>query len=378
MARRRTPNHDVNDGAAPAERPSEAAAQVLIVTPSRLGRSRLVGALRGHPLVVTHASNLASAREAMRERLYDLVIAQVELPDGSGMLLAQDISDAGAGTAVMLLKQNPTLDDAVAAMRSGAVDLISPKVCGPDLVERVASALRRTSIGRRQQDRITRLRKVCRQLNTARAEVSRQVGSLCNDLVSAYNELSEQMDKVSVASEFTSLIRQELEIEDLLRTTLEYLLVKAGPTNAAVFLPDTTGEYSLGAYVNYDCSRDSAEALFDHLAGVIAPRFEHAKSVVHMEDNAELADRLGPDARWLEGNGAVVFSCHAEGDCLAVVLLFRNDRTPFAANFLNVMSVLADAFGRQLARVIHVHHRHLPKDKWGTFGGAEPDEGLAA
>ncbi len=374
MARRRTPEQKDAATAAGASAGCSAA-QVLLVSPSKLGRSRLAGSLKGQPLVLTHASNLASAREALRERMYDVVLAQVDLPDGSGLALAEDIS--GTGTAVMLLKQDPTVEDAVAAMRSGAVDLVSPRLGTADLLERIANALRKVSAGRRQQDRIERLRKVCRELNTARAEVSRQVGSLCNDLVSAYNELSEQMGKVSVASEFGSLIRQELEIEDLLRTTLEYLLAKAGATNAAIFLPDTSGEYTLGAYVNYDCARDSAEALFDHLAGVIAPRFEHTSAIVHIEDDVEMSDRLGADARWLSGNGALVFSCRSDGECLAVVTLFRSVRTPFETELLNVMPVIAEAFGKQLARVIHVHHRHLPKDKWGTFG-TESDEGLAA
>ena len=37
------------------------------------------------------------------------------------------------------------------------------------------------------------------------------------------------------------------------------------------------------------------------------------------------------------------------------------------------LRIVADLFGKQLGRVIHIHHRHLPKDQWGGFGGV--DEG---
>ena len=45
-----------------------------------------------------------------------------------------------------------------------------------------------------------------------------------------------------------------------------HLLTKTGPTNAAVFLPDSVDHYGLGAYVNYDCPRESIAALLDALA----------------------------------------------------------------------------------------------------------------
>ena len=74
------------------------------------------------------------------------------------------------------------------------------------------------------------------------------------------------MTMVTLASEFNSLIRQELDLESLLRVSVEFILGKSGPTNAAVFLPAASGDYSLGAYVNYDCPKDSAEVLMDQLA----------------------------------------------------------------------------------------------------------------
>lgn len=119
---------------------------------------------------------------------------------------------------------------------------------------------------------------MCRRLNTAREQVSQQVDTLCSDLVNAYQELADHMNQVTTATEFKGLIRNELDIESLLRTTLEFVLSRSGPTNAAIFLPTTSGDYSLGAYVNYDCPKETVDVLLDHLANVVAPRFENAQS----------------------------------------------------------------------------------------------------
>ena len=50
------------------------------------------------------------------------------------------------------------------------------------------------------------------------------------------------MNQGMIVTEFGGLIRQELDIESLLRTTLEFVLGRCGPTNAAVFLPTTSGD----------------------------------------------------------------------------------------------------------------------------------------
>ncbi|MCC6285839.1 MAG: hypothetical protein IT439_11185 [Phycisphaerales bacterium] len=341
-------------------------AHVLLVAPRGAWRSRLARAVRACPVSCVMAKDALEAAAALGERMFDLVIAWSDLLPAS--------LDIPSGTALVVVSEAPGVDDAVAAMRRGACDLLTPDDDAREVSARLEMALRRARQGRRQADRIRRLRNVCRQLNTARQEVSRQVGSLCNDLVSAYQELSEQMGKVSVASEFGNLVRPELEIEGLLRTVLEYLLAKGGPTNGAVFLPDSAGEFTLGAYVNFDCPKDGIEDYFDHLACAIAPRFDESPGVVHLQDRVDLADRLGHDARWLEGQNAVIFGARQKDETLAVVALFRGERAPFEADFIEMLPTIADGFARQLGRVIHVHHRGQPKheDSWGLDAGFDP------
>lgn len=311
---------------------------------------------------------------------FDVVLSDAELPDGCGLQLAATVREAGV--SLVLAGDGLGVDEAVRAMRAGAADMVSANLSGGELIERISSAAARARELRRQRGRIVKLKRMCRRLNTAREQVARQVDTLCTDLVQAYQELADHMNQVTTATEFKGLIRNELDIESLLRTTLEFVLSRSGPTNAAIFLPTTSGDYSLGAYVNYDCPKDTVDILLDQLANLVAPRFEHLPGLTVINDRDELDRYIGDDAQWLEGSGVAAMACRHGGETLAVFMLFRDRRNPYSGGLLEQVRTIGDLFAMQLARVIHIHHRHLPKDKWGMLGdpehGADGYDDLAA
>lgn len=193
-------------------------------------------------------------------------------------------------------------------------------------------------------------------------------------------ECAAAMNQVTTATEFKTLIKHELDIEQLLRTTLEFVLARSGPTNAAVFLPTTSGDYSLGAYVNYDCPKETVDMLLDHIANTIAPKFERSVGIIQLSDARKLDEFAGGDSAWLGDSGVIGFACRHEGEVLAIVMLFRDRLSPYGPLLIDQLTTIGELFASQLARVIHVHHRHLPKDQWGRIGDPPQcdDEDLAA
>ncbi|HBS29788.1 MAG TPA: hypothetical protein DEB06_10150 [Phycisphaerales bacterium] len=325
------------------------------------------------------AATLAEARVLLLSGSYDVVIVDEALPDGGGLELVRELAgDRARATCCVVVSDRADLAAAVDAMRSGAADFVTRPFQPAELSRRVAGAAERAGRTRDEQRRVERLKRICKRLNSAREEVSKQVDDLCNDLVTAYQDLADQMTSATMASEFTTIVRQELDVEALLRTTLEYLLNKTGPTNAAVFLPTGHDDYSLGAYVNYDVPRDTADVLLDHLADVIAPRFDQEREVRRFATAPELDEALGDDAQWLNDSALVVFACRDEdGDCLAVFALFRDRRNPFPDTTLAHLRVIRDIFGEQLDRVVRIHHRHTPDKQWPGFDVEEDDHGHA-
>jgi FixJ family two-component response regulator len=305
---------------------------------------------------------------------FDVVDVGCALPDGVGLDLAPLVHKVSPATKIIVLADVMSPDAVIQAMRCGAVDCLAVPATTDgmeDFLRRLEPALLKSRAERQRDERLLRLKKVCRELNIARHEISKQVDALCDDLSNAYREIADQMSDVALASEFRTLLKQELDVEDLLRTTLEYLLTKTGPTNAAVFLPDAPRpkhsnddqHYGLGAYVNYDCPRETISLLLDHLGGAICPQMADEMDIVAFTDAKEFAEWIGEDlegAEFLANSNVIAFSCVHNGECLAVIVLFRDQATPFDDKLAGAIDTMRQIIAEQLSNVIKVHQRARP------------------
>lgn len=356
-------------------------ARILALAVTREQRealSRRLAALRIHAPAACDGPTLAAM---LHESFYDVVL--IADSDGESIREVQSALAADRCVSCIVLGAEPSMDMAVAVMRAGGVDLLE-RDC-PDVVLRAsiarASARARSlrARARREERRARKLGAACRELARSRQALVSQLGSVCSDAAAGYRDLSQQLTHVAMASELNTIFRQELDLECLLRTVLEYTLKKVGSTNAAIFLPNTAGDYTLGAYVNYDCPRDHAETLLDHLADIIAPAFESRDDIALMRGLSGLRDTPGSSGQWLEDSSVAAFSCRdPEGECLAVVVLFRDHRVPFTGTAPLALRIIRELFTQQLARVVNLHHRHQPKHQWGGFFNEEDERGMAA
>lgn len=357
---------------APAAAPTAARQVLLIEQPQRSRDTLQACGTPAGPLRVIHVGSLAEATAYLEHHRVDLALVQPELPDGSGLSFIRHLSGGRAPVASMVLADAADLDVATEAMRAGACDLLVRTPDGtagePEAVRpRLAAAFHRVDLDTARSRRVDRLRKLCRRLSDAKADVSGQVDLLCNDLVTAYQELAEQVTGIGDCQEIEQILEGELDLEQVLRSTLEYLVDKAGPANAAIFLPATLDEFSLGGYVNYDVTEDSADMLLDHLADVVAPRLASLggeEDFLHFTDNDQLEAWFGGDAAYLADSEVMAVPCctaPADGDdeaeCLAVLVLFRDRDQPFSDSALSAASGLGAPLAAALEKVIHCHHR---------------------
>ncbi len=342
-------------------------AQFLLVSSDAKLQRGLEKALTKREHQCARAVTLSEARSAMARTRFDVIVLCLDLPDGSGLELTPIVHKTSPSTKIIVLSSGLSSDVVVQAMRCGAVDCLSLPLDVEDFLRRIDPALLKSRAERQRDDRLLRLKKICRELNIARHEISRQVDGLCDDLSNAYREIADQMSDVALASEFRTLLKQELDVEDLLRTTLEYLLTKTGPTNAAVFLPDSprganddAQNFGLGAYVNYDCPRETISLLLDHLGRAICPQMAEEKDIVSFADAQEFAEWIGADAGFLATSHVLAFSCMHKDECLAVIVLFRSKTTPFEEKLAGTIDTMRCIIAEQLSNVIKVHQRARP------------------
>lgn len=337
------------------------AGRILIVGGAPDVRVRMVDRLREDGHRCTHVADLASARAALRRRRFDLFIVHPVLCDGKGLDLVRQLHGDPRIIRSILFAEAPTTDLTIEAIRAGASDVLVGEPDGDVLSDRVHAALRSAETEKVRAKRIRKLQKICKDLDSARTEISDQVDLLCDDMLAAYRNLTERMDDMVIASEFRTLIRQELDVEDALRTALQYLLTRTGPTNAAVFLPDEGLRYNLGAYVNFDCPRESINTLLDHFSRMICPQIAHEPDIVAFDDAREFSEWIGVDDCVFSDSNVLAFACPHEGKSMAVVILFRHGSNPFPAELAGTLDTLRTLFAEQLARLTEVHHRARPQ-----------------
>jgi len=113
---------------------------ILIVEDDRALGDGLCLALKDPALELTLCRTLSSARAALAERGFDLVLLDVNLPDGSGLDLLREIHGAAP---VILLTANDMETDIVAGLESGADDYVTKPFSLAVLRARVNAQLRR-------------------------------------------------------------------------------------------------------------------------------------------------------------------------------------------------------------------------------------------
>lgn len=332
--------------------------------------------LAAGPAAGTGAVGPAVAEPADRGA-YDAVL--IDVPDCTDGALEAVRALTRHDLPALVVCATTDLDRTVAALRAGAADVIPAGLRPRELSRRVRAVLRgRRPRGHGMGGTESAAAAARARAGRGQAEPSESVMNARHSAATAARR--EPQDHLTeAATRFAGLIRGELDVESLLRQLLEFILAHAGPTNAAVFLPGSSGDFSLGAYVNYTCPKETVEVLLDHLANVAAPRLEHTVGVLTLTNEDALRDRIGDGADWLSDNHLLAFTCRDPGDadaeCLAVVTLFRDGRTPFDPVLVELARRLGPVFGQQLGRVVRIHHRHLPKDKWTALGDPIDDAG---
>ena len=114
----------------------------LLEDDETLGRG-IAMALSGPEVSVIRRSTLAQARVALAEEQFDLLILDINLPDGSGLDLLRQVRSEGSATPVILLTANDLELDEVTGLEAGADDYITKPFSMEELTFRIEAILRR-------------------------------------------------------------------------------------------------------------------------------------------------------------------------------------------------------------------------------------------
>lgn len=100
-------------------------------------------ARRGH--AVDHAATLRAGEDALAVQEYDVVVLDINLPDGSGIDLLRGMRGRGIATPVLMLTARLEVEDRIEALDIGADDYLMKPFDLRELEARVRALIRRTT-----------------------------------------------------------------------------------------------------------------------------------------------------------------------------------------------------------------------------------------
>jgi DNA-binding NtrC family response regulator len=115
----------------------------LVLEDDRISREAVARLAEREGFEPLAAASLKEARAVLRETRPDVLVLDVELPDGSGLELLEELDDL-PDADVVIVSGATSVDEAVYAMREGAVDVLGKPVDSKRL-RRILASSRRTA-----------------------------------------------------------------------------------------------------------------------------------------------------------------------------------------------------------------------------------------
>ena len=255
------------------------------------------------------ASNLADGRHILQTQHIDLLIIDLHLPDGSGADLLAALRKHHPLASAIVITGAPSIDGAVSALRQGAVDFLAKPFTVDDFLARIRSALHRHAMVIKNENRIDRLRDAVRRLNEARRLVTKKVDLLCNDLVSAYGDLSRQLDTVRTTESFRGAIHSANDLEQMLCHAMDWMLRQIGYANVAIWLAAEPG-FQLGAYMKYTIAGEAE--LVESMRQGILPLVTR-QGIVHLTAAQAKEQLSAPELEYMKNQTIVGAPLHVPG-----------------------------------------------------------------
>jgi two-component system response regulator AtoC len=113
---------------------------VLIVDDEENTREFIGAYLAGRGYEIIRAATLAEARNSLRQCLADIILLDVQLPDGYGPILLEETAAMPARPPIILITGYGDIEMAVDAMKNGAHDFLTKPVKFPQLEKSIQRA----------------------------------------------------------------------------------------------------------------------------------------------------------------------------------------------------------------------------------------------
>ncbi len=118
--------------------------KILIIEDELSLQELMTKALKQEGYVVENAADFRSAMDKLAGYVYDVVLLDINLPDGCGLDILEHIKKSGNKLNVIIISARDSIDDKVQGLELGADDYLAKPFHIVELIARIRSVARRS------------------------------------------------------------------------------------------------------------------------------------------------------------------------------------------------------------------------------------------
>jgi DNA-binding response OmpR family regulator len=125
--------------------------KILIVEDEKQLLESMLTFLKESGMTCDKATNLSEALQHIDNNVYECIVLDIGLPDGSGLKVINEMAHKENHTAIVIVSAKNSLDDRLIGLNFGADDYVTKPFYMPELVARIKSVVRRRSIQEKKE-----------------------------------------------------------------------------------------------------------------------------------------------------------------------------------------------------------------------------------
>jgi DNA-binding response OmpR family regulator len=306
---------------------------------------------------VVHAGTMKAAEIALEQGAYRLIVVDCDANNSVVESISEFTSLLSPKTPTIGFTTSRSQTLVMNMMRNGASDVFClPRDLGV-VKERIELAMSKNTNMQEATKKYDEIQRLYNEVHQAHGAAVEEIESLSHTLANGQCVQDQKMRLVAMAAEFRTLVSQELEFESMLRTSLEYLLHRLGPTNAAVYIREGEVGWGVGAYINYDRQGENYSEFLQTLGEQACTTVSQEKTLRVFTDGNSFTNWIDTDELDFEGNEVLSIGCFDGEKCMAVIVFFRSDSKRFDDESLKIVETISPLFGSQLGSILKIHRR---------------------
>lgn len=316
--------------------------KILVIDDEPALRELLVDVLSSPHVQVQVASSGAEAISLAREFIPDLVVADLYLGDCTGPEVIDALRHDREDLPAVVITGSGDVDSLAEASQRRPIELMTKPLDLDRLRQTVHAELNRQADAEKQSRRSSRARSVAKAAVRQRRVIRDKMNGTCEDLATAYRNLSGQMGLQKALLEYQRDLLSAQTDDDVFRNLFRLFVRRSGPVFGAALVCDSNAQ--LNVVGRFGVPAPDSVQFCGHLCEPMIDAILATPECILLDagDEAQMFDQS--IHRYLPGLTVLAIPLiPAPGELIGLVMLYRKGEQPFTDSDIAVAELIGSS-----------------------------------